>query len=310
MRTCMNASTSDCRHGLLLFDKPLGMSSNQCVQKVRRLLNINKAGHTGTLDPMATGLLPICCGKATRLAEFLLLEDKAYTAQITLGNRTDTGDVEGEVIDQAEVPSLSQSQLNTLIHQFLGAQDQQPPIYSAIKVHGQPMYSLARKQRQQPDTVLPQLQPRQIQIHTLALTLLDRTTITVEVSCSKGTYIRSLAEDIAAALGTVGHLSALERTHCGSLSLEDALNLDTLIEAASDHYKGKGWLSLEQMVAHLPHIHLSKEEQEKVANGIALPLSDSNLRGTIALLFDGALIALARIDTNARTMAPAKVFCR
>ena len=306
----MNTAVSDCQHGLLLVDKPLGMSSNQCVQKVRRLLNIRKAGHTGTLDPMATGLLPICCGKATRLAEFLLLEDKAYTARVTLGSRTDTGDVEGAIIDQAEVPPLSQSQLDAIADQFSGVQNQLPPIYSAIKVNGQPMYALARKQRQQPETQLPELQPRQIQIDTLTLAVIDSTTIALEVSCSKGTYIRSLAEDIAVALGTVGHLSALRRTHCGSLCLEDAFNVDGLLAVTENHYQGKGWLSLEEMIANLPHIHISKEEQEKVANGVALPLPNSDLRGTIALLFDGGLVALARIDTNERTMAPVKVFCR
>lgn len=195
--------------GIVLLDKPLGMSSNQALQRVRRLYNARKAGHTGSLDPLATGVLPLCFGQATKVAGLMLDADKRYQATLALGTRTATGDREGAVVERLPVPALTREQVQAVLARFVGATTQVPPMYSALKRDGQALYALARQ------GIEVERPPRAVRIDALVLLALDAASLTLDVTCSKGTYVRTLGEDIAAALGTTAHLSALRRTDVG-----------------------------------------------------------------------------------------------
>lgn len=192
--------------GIVLLDKPLGLSSNDALQRVKRLYRAEKAGHTGSLDPLATGVLPICLGEATKLSGVLLESDKWYRAVVRLGIATATGDAEGEPIAHSDPSQLSETQLRTVLPQFVGPLQQIPPMYSALKSAGRPLYELARAG----ETI--DRAPRQIQIHALHLLRFGPAEFEFEVHCSKGTYIRTLAEDLAAAVGQRAYLIGLRRT--------------------------------------------------------------------------------------------------
>lgn len=198
--------------GLILLDKPKGLSSNQAMQKVRRLLDAQKAGHGGALDPMAQGVLPILFGDATRLSQRALDGDKTYLFGMQFGARTDTGDAEGQVVETSEAPAPSVEQIRALIPRFLGEQQQLPPMYSALKRDGQPLYKLARKGQ------VVEREPRGITIHELEFIRAEERRVWMKATVSKGTYIRTLAEDIARALGHCEHLFYLRRTIAAGLS--------------------------------------------------------------------------------------------
>jgi tRNA pseudouridine55 synthase len=212
--------------GILLVDKPQGWTSHDVVAKVRRITGQRRIGHTGTLDPMATGLLVLCLGNATRLVEFLTGHDKRYTGTVTLGRTTTTDDAEGETLAEFQTPTLNQPQVDAVAARFQGEQGQTPPAYSALKVAGRRAYALARAGE------APQLPARRVTIHAFESRLAGPATIAVDVTCSSGTYIRSLARDVAVALGSGGHLSALRRERVGPFSLGDAMSLES-IEAAT-----------------------------------------------------------------------------
>lgn len=216
-------------HGVLLLDKPLGLSSNQALQKVKWLLRAEKAGHTGTLDPLATGVLPICLGAATKFSQLHLDADKRYDATLALGVRTSTGDAEGEPVQRLPVPALCGPLLASVRDRFLGQQWQTPPMHSALKKDGKALYEYARA------GVSVERAARAIHIRELQLQLLQGTpdAIRIIVTCSKGTYIRTLGEDIATALGTCGHLASLRRTATGSFNVSDCTPLPAL-EAMSE----------------------------------------------------------------------------
>src|SRR5512140_2252303 len=209
--------------GVLLFDKPLELSSNIAMQKVRRLFQAEKAGHTGTLDPLATGLLPICFGEATKFTLSLLDADKRYRATIRLGQRTTTGDAEGEIIETRPV-AVDEAQALAALDRFMGEIKQLPPMHSAIKHQGKPLYEYIRNG----ETVEREL--RTVFIHELKLERLEGNELEFSVLCSKGTYVRTLAEDISEVLGCGGHLIALRRTGIGEFSLEKAYTLKQLEE--------------------------------------------------------------------------------
>ncbi|MDO7679832.1 MAG: tRNA pseudouridine(55) synthase TruB, partial [Burkholderiaceae bacterium] len=202
-------------HGVLLLDKPIGLSSNQALQKAKWLLRAEKAGHTGTLDPLATGVLPLCFGAATKFSQMHLDADKAYVADVQLGRTTTTADAEGDVLQTRAVPALTQADLDAVAVQFSGEISQLPPMYSALKKDGKPLYAYARAG----ETVVRE--PRQITIFDLQLRLSDvPDQIKLSVRCSKGTYIRTLGEDIGEALGCGAHLASLRRSQTGGFSLE------------------------------------------------------------------------------------------
>lgn len=210
--------------GLLIIDKPADWTSNDVVQKVKRLLAVDRVGHTGTLDPDATGVLVLCLNKATKWSDQLKDHDKAYRARIVLGRSTDTGDASGRTVKEAPVGAVTAADIESVLESFRGRIKQQVPLYSAVKVKGKALYRWAREQKDVPRPW------RVVDIHQLTLDSLSGAGFTIEVVCSKGTYIRALAEDIGLALGYPAHLDALRRTAVGPFDLSMALPLDALIE--------------------------------------------------------------------------------
>ena len=214
-------------NGILVFDKPLGMSSNQALQKVRWLLNAEKAGHTGSLDPLATGVLPLCFGEATKYSQYLLDADKGYRTVAQLGVTTATGDAEGDVLERREV-TVGRSELEQALVGFRGDIKQIPPIYSALKKDGQPLYKLARAGE------VVEREARSVTISRLEVEAFEPPLATLEVACSKGTYIRTLVEDLGQVLGCGAHVAQLRRTQAGPFVLAQAVSLDTLEKAYAE----------------------------------------------------------------------------
>jgi tRNA pseudouridine55 synthase len=292
--------TSSSIDGVLLLDKPIGMSSTAAGQRVRRLLGIDKVGHVGSLDPLASGMLPLCLGEATKLAGEILEGDKVYRFSISLGSATSTGDREGEIIETKPVPLLDDAQIEQVLQKFVGESLQTPPMYSAIKQDGQPLYRLARAGK----TV--ERQPRRIRIERLDLLARpDPATLDCRVTCGKGTYVRVLAEDIARALGTVGHVSVLRRERVAPFESAQMLDLAAVEERARAGLP-LNLVGLSEAVAHLPLIRLDEvaarrigQGQEVVMPGIAAQM-DQLLR-----LEDGAgrFLGLGRVAGVGRIAA-------
>lgn len=273
--------------GVLLFDKPLELSSNVAMQKVRRLFNAEKAGHTGTLDPLATGLLPICFGEATKFTNALLDADKGYRATLKLGQRTETGDAEGKVIETRPV-LVSPPQVERVLAGFRGEISQLPPMHSALKHHGKPLYEYIRKG----ETI--ERERRTVFIHQLDLERLDRDELEFSVRCSKGTYVRTLGEDIGEALGCGGHLIALRRTSIGDFRLDQAHPLNQL-ESMSELQRDACLMPLDCLVQNLPHLELDTTQAYRLAQGQRLGLRDSHPDGLRRLYADGHFIGLGEL---------------
>lgn len=245
--------------GVLLLDKPAGMTSNAALQTARRLFAAAKAGHTGTLDPMATGLLPLCFGEATKFAGTLLDADKTYLASVRLGVVTTTGDAEGEVLASSTV-TVSRQDVLRVLERFIGEIEQVPPMYSALKREGKPLYRLARQ------GIEVEREARRVTIHTLRLTAWQADRFDIEVSCSKGTYIRTLATDIGYALGCGAHLAALRRTRIGSLDIADAVALAE-IENTPAEARNRLLLPPDTLLQDLPLASLNEGESERLMRG-------------------------------------------
>jgi tRNA pseudouridine55 synthase len=273
--------------GVLLFDKPLELSSNVAMQKVRWLFSAEKAGHTGTLDPLATGLLPICFGEATKYTIALLDADKGYRATIRLGQKTTTGDAEGEVIETRPV-AVNEAQVLAVLARFLGESQQLPPMHSAIKHLGKPLYEYIRKG----ETVEREL--RQIVIHELKLERLQGEELEFSVLCSKGTYVRTLAEDISEALGCGGHLIALRRTSIGEFDLSEALTMEQL-ESMGEVQRDACLMPLDRLVQNLPILELDSVQATRLARGQRLGLTDSHSDGKRRLYAEGRFIGLGEL---------------
>ncbi|KPN72329.1 tRNA pseudouridine(55) synthase TruB [Neisseria sp. 83E34] len=239
-------------NGILLLDKPTGLSSNSALQKARRIFNAEKAGHTGVLDPLATGLLPVCFGEATKFAQYLLDADKGYTATLKLGEATTTGDAEGEIIATAPIPE-SRENFQAACAALTGAIRQVPPMFSALKHEGRPLYEYARK------GIVIERKPRDIIIHSIEITEFSPPKAVIEVRCSKGTYIRTLSEDIAKKMGTFAHLTALRRTETAGFGINQTHTLESL-EALSEIERDALLLPCDALVQHLPEIHLNDNE--------------------------------------------------
>ena len=217
--------------GILLFDKPQGMSSNQALQRVKYLYNAEKAGHTGSLDPLATGLLPICLGEATKYSQHLLDADKVYRTRMRLGQKTSTADAEGEIIEERPVPHFDQATIDAVLAKFTGTIQQIPSMYSALKKDGKPLYELARQ------GIEVAREPRTIHIYRLQLLAVEPLYWELEVACSKGTYIRNLVEDMGEMLGCGAHVSELRRLASGCFSLDEQLTLDYLQQVAEQGHQ-------------------------------------------------------------------------
>ena len=252
--------------GILLLDKPAGMSSNQALQRARAIFGARKAGHGGSLDPMATGLLPLCFGEATKFSSYLLGADKGYRATCKLGQTTTSGDAEGEVVDTRPV-DVERDRLMQVLADFRGEIEQVPPMYSALKHQGKRLYQLARAGQ----TV--ERAPRSVVISQLDLIEFDGERIEIDVTCSKGTYIRSLAEDIGEALGCGAHLTALRRTRVDEFDLDRAISLDSLQQRRDEDASGLDalLLSISAGLHHFPRFDLSPVEGEALCQGRRLP---------------------------------------
>ena len=266
-------------HGVLLLDKPLGLSSNQALQKAKWLLRAEKAGHTGTLDPLASGVLPLCLGAATKFSALHLDADKAYEATLQLGVSTTTGDAEGQITECRPVPAITPAQLEAVRQRFLGDILQVPPMHSALKKDGKALYEYARA------GVQVERPPRPVRIHALRLTLLPTAAaekngkptetrmdtasaaIKIEVTCSKGTYIRTLGEDIGQALGCGGHLSALRRTATGPFRQEQCITLDAL-EQMDETRRLAQLLPIETLLPDHSRITLPNDEAGRFLSGL------------------------------------------
>ncbi len=247
-------------HGILLLDKPVGVTSNRVLQQVKRMYDAQKAGHTGSLDPLASGLLPICFGEATKVSGFLLDANKTYRGTIKLGTTTTTADGEGEVIDTRPIPELTDVMINRVLAEFLGPIMQVPPMHSALKQNGQPLYKLAHQ------GIEVERQPRQVTIHELTLLSRELDTIEIYLHCSKGTYVRTLAEDIGAKLGCGAHLSALRRLASEPFTLEQAVTLD-MLESADQASLDKYLLPIESALPDWPAVALSVDAAYYVKQG-------------------------------------------
>jgi tRNA pseudouridine55 synthase len=283
------------QHGVLLLDKPLGISSNIALQRVRRLYQGSKAGHTGTLDPLASGLLPICLGEATKFSQALLSADKSYEASVGLGFISSTGDAEG-TLEPYGKPDFSAGQLQRVLASFTGPIDQIPPMHSALKKDGRPLYSYARAG----ETVTRE--PRKIIIKVIQLVDYENNTLRIRVDCSKGTYIRVLAEDIGKALECGGYLLSLRRTRIRELTLAEAVGLEEL--AAMDETCRLGQLlPVDRLVETLPVVHLSCEGSRRIVNGLAV--ADTTIPGGLVRLYDatGSFLGVGESRTDGMLVA-------
>lgn len=247
-------------HGVLLLDKPLGWTSNDALQKAKGLLRAEKGGHTGTLDPLATGLLPLCFGAATKFSQVSLDADKCYRATLRLGQRTSTADGEGEVIEVREVEA-DRATIEAVLERFRGPIDQLPPMHSALKHQGRALYEYARA------GVEVERAARAVTIHALDIVLWQSPTLVIDVRCSKGTYIRSLAEDIGQALGCGAHLAALRRTASGALGLEGAITIEALAEI-DEAARAARLLPVDSLLAAWPEVCLPDDEAGRFLTGL------------------------------------------
>ena len=264
--------------GVVLLDKPAGMSSQGAVTAVKRAFNAEKAGHTGTLDPMATGLLPVCLGEATKYSQDLLDADKTYIAQVKFGSRTDTGDAEGQIIEELPLPVFADEvamrmALDSLLPKFTGPISQVPPMYSALKRDGKPLYEYARA------GVELERAPRDITIHKICWTNIHWPEATLEVSCSKGTYIRVLAEDIGNALGCGAHLVGLRRTEVGHLTLEQSFVIESIQKGSQENYL----LPVDALLQTLPHLTVDEQQAKRLEMGQRVPLNLPSIEAMVRI---------------------------
>ena len=278
--------------GVFLLDKPLGFSSNQALKKIQWLFNAKKAGHTGTLDPMATGLLPICLGEATKFSHRLLDAHKSYIATIQLGITTSTGDQEGEVISEKEVV-LNEAQLKDTLKKFIGDTTQIPPMYSALKFEGKPLYEYAR------EGIEIERKSRQIKIFDIKLINIEKSIITIEVLCSKGTYIRTLAEDIGQTMGCGAYLKALERTQTGNFQLSEALSIEAL-EAMPMAFREKALMPIDVLLKELSSIKLNMAELDAIKKGQSIDFMSKNDKEVRLYSPSGQFVGVGQPDLKGR----------
>ena len=285
-------------NGVFLLNKPLGISSNGALQRVRGLYRAQKGGHTGALDPLASGLLPICLGEATKFSHYLLDSSKRYQTTIYLGHSTTTGDVEGEVLLQQAVPALTEEYIQQVLANFVGQLQQIPPMYSALKKDGRPLYELARQ------GIEIEREARAITIEALELLSFTEDSLTLDITCSKGTYIRVLGEDIAKAFNTFGHLTYLHRIKTGHFDLIPSYTLEYL-ESLTELEREALLLPVYAPVQHLLHIQVPEGRAEYFSQGM-----ESNIDHTAVaevVVFDGKkCLGLAEI-TDKKRLVPKRV---
>lgn len=291
-------------NGVLLLDKPTGLTSNQALQRAKRLFDAAKAGHTGSLDPLASGLLPICFGQATKVSGFLLDATKSYRVTAALGQKTDTGDADGRIVEEQAVPVLAEAEVRSVIERFLGKQQQVPPMYSALKHQGQRLYSLARK------GIEIEREARDIEIFRLELLSLEPKAITLEVSCSKGTYVRTLLEDIAESLNTVAHVTALRRLGVGPYSEGRLYTLEELEALAGIGVAelDASLLPTDSAVLHWPSVELCKDTAYYLMQGQAVMAPGAPPSGRVRLYGEGRrFLGIGEVNLDGQ-VAPTRLF--
>jgi len=286
-------------HGIVLLDKRLGISSNRALQEAKRLLNANKAGHTGSLDPLATGLLPICFGEATKISGMMLDDDKRYQVTIQLGIKTDTGDLEGNIVETKPVPEFSVETVRTILEKFTGEIDQIPPMYSALKQNGKKLYELAR------GGIIVDRKARRITIFELNLLDTQQDTLELDVHCSKGTYIRSLAEDIGEELGCGATVQTLRRTQAGQFRLEQAFTIEQLQELDGQQLLDT-LIAVDAPLQAMPAVYLDNQQAKAIKFGQVLDL-DESLLGSVRMYATTEFLGLGEMRLNGK-LAPKKLF--
>ncbi len=285
--------------GVLVVDKPAGLTSFGVVKQVRAALQVHKAGHTGTLDPLATGVLPVCLGEATRIAGLLLAEEKAYEATARLGLQTDTLDITGEVVEERGYAGVERRQAEAVLAALTGVQQQRPPAYSALKVQGQRAYALARQGK------AVELAPRRVEVLRFELRRWAPPELDLYVACSKGTYVRSLVDALGRALGTVATLSSLRRVRSGSFDLTRSVPLAALGELVAAG--GPPLWSMDEALAHLPAVEVDGEQGRRLRSGQPVdPAGPLPPGGLLRVRAAGALIALG--EQRQGKLWPRKVF--
>lgn len=285
-------------NGIILLNKPLGISSNAALQKVRWLFRAQKGGHTGALDPLATGLLPLCFGEATKFSHYLLDANKTYETTIQLGATTTTADAEGEVIQQFAIPQLTLEKIQAVLEQFKGDILQIPPMYSALKKDGRPLYELARA------GIEVERPARPVSIHQLTLNGFTADTISLTVACSKGTYIRTLAEDIAKILGTGGYVKTLHRTQTGHFHLDAGITIDYL-ESLTEQQRDQLLLPVYESIKDFPQVQLEHGEDIYFCRGQAVMISGLS-PGETLVFSDQRFLGLGMV-TDEQQLQPKRV---
>jgi tRNA pseudouridine55 synthase len=284
-------------NGIVVLDKPADLSSAKAVAKVKNLFKVAKAGHSGTLDPFATGVLVCCLNQATRLARFFLHGSKTYEAVLRLGIDTDTQDATGQIVSRAAVPQLPHSRVNEIMRQFEGQLMQTPPIYSALKHQGTPLYKLARQGKP------VQKPPREVTITRIRLLEICMPDIHMEVTCSAGTYIRTLCADIGKAAGCGGHLAALRRTASSNFTINRAICLSSLEEMDPDTLRSRAITSMTEALVDMPTFHAHDELVQRVSRGQRLTSSDIPLSAIVSALPQPSIDHIKVVDGQNRLKA-------
>jgi len=290
-------------NGIVVLDKSAGITSNRALQQVKRLFDANKAGHTGSLDPLATGVLPLCLGEATKVSQFLLDSDKRYRARIKLGVRTDSGDSEGIVIESCTDFAVTKKALQEALNSFRGEIQQLPPMHSALKVDGVPLYKLARKGQ----TI--ERQPRAVTIYHLELLEFTGDEVELDIACSKGTYVRTIADDLGEALGCGAHIIALHRTEAGSFTEEDCVSIDFLMQEKELHgmdHIDQYLVPMDEAIGDLPEVVLPSITASCVKNGQAVLVRHLPEEGLVRLYEEEEFIGIGCIDDDGR-VAPRRL---
>ena len=291
-------------NGLLLLDKPAGITSNQALQKVKRLLQAKKAGHTGSLDPAATGMLPLCFGEATKVCAYLLGADKTYRVTARLGEATDTGDADGEITQTAAVPDLDRHGWEQVLEQFRGEIDQVPPMYSALKKDGKRLYELARKGQ------VVERDARRVRIDELSLLEISGSRLVMRVHCSKGTYVRTLVEDIARAAGTVAHTARLHRETVGDFQAEDMLDLpgaERVAEAGPEALRAR-LMPADAALSSWPDYHIAEDAAERFCGGQAIAVAGAGAEGLVRVYAgEERFLGVGQLGSDGM-LAPRRIF--
>ncbi len=293
-------------HGILLLDKPAGITSNDALQRIKRLYRAARAGHTGSLDKPATGMLPLCLGEATKISSYLLNADKCYAAVAKLGEVTSTADAEGEILESRQVPEFNQQQLEKVIAQFVGDIEQVPPMYSALKVDGQRLYKLAYQGLE------VERKSRPVTIQQIDLLHFDKDSFAIQVRCSKGTYIRTLVEDIGQALGCGAHVSSLRRLSTGPFNEAQMVSMETIEDLATEGNEGDA--ALDQLLVpgdsaleHLAEVNLSEEMTYHLCLGQAVSVAQAPTDGLVRIYdHNRAFIGIGTILDDGR-VAPKRL---